>query len=180
MTYLTPLHWIVLIIFALIWLLVVMLIVRMQDKSSFFLKILFSMVIVGALAIASLYVLDSYTKIARLENISHKKMLINESFFISGQIINAGNFTIGKCILEVKISNNNLEKLTQSEGPLFVTKSVLGSWFKKQDVENDVPTSKTFVIAQNLYQSEIRNFSVFMRYPPTFSRPSLKYELSCH
>ena len=145
-----------------------------------FLALLTSIVIAVLIAISSMYILDSYTKIAQLENISHKKMLMNESFFISGQIRNTGNFMIGKCTLEVKLSNSSIDKSTPNDGPLFVTKSILGSWFKKKDAKNDVPTSKLFVIAENLYQGEIRNFSVSMRYPPTFLRPSLRYELSCH
>lgn len=130
------------------------------------------------LAVFSIYVLDKYTKIARLENIVQKKILVNESFAISGQIRNIGNFQIGKCVLEVKISNNSIER-TGTDSAIFVPKSAFDGLFNR-DKENVVETTKEFVIAENLHKGEMRNFTVFMRYPPSFSKPYTRYELFCH
>jgi len=130
------------------------------------------------LSIFSIYVLDKYTKIAILENIVQKKILVNESFAISGQIRNIGNFEIGKCILKVKIANNSIGN-DSVDGSIFIFKSPLDNLFKHEK-KITVDTTKEFVIAKNLYKNEMRNFTVFMRYPSSYSKPYTRYELSCH
>lgn len=128
----------------------------------------------------SIYGIDKFTKVAKLENVVQKKVLINESFSISGQIRNTGNFNIGKCILEVKLSNDSLET-NGGEALVFAPKSGLENFFKKDTSNtNVIETVKEFVIAENLRKGEMRNFSVFMRYPPSFSKPYTRYELYCH
>ncbi len=178
--YFTLLHWLVLGIFILLFFLVILLILRNESEKSPLQAILVTLLVFILIAGFSLYSLDSYTKVARLDNVSQKKILLNESFVITGQIQNIGNFTIGTCRLEVKLSNNSFDKLGGTDAPLFVTKSILDGLFKKTPVANDIETTKTFVIAEMLHKGEMRNFSISMRYPPSFSKPSLRYELSCH
>jgi len=179
MTYFTVLHWIVIAIILTLLGLVSYLIVRNGSEKNPLPAILTAVLFFILIAIMSLYVLDKYTKIARLENVSQKKILINESFSISGQIRNVGNFTIGECLLEVKISNGSLE--VNSDGPLFVPKSALDNLFKRNNSNiNTIETSKKFVIAEDLKKAEMRNFTVFMRYPPSYSKPYTRYELFCH
>lgn len=180
MTYFTLLHWLVLGILSLILVLVVLLILRNESEKSPFQAILVSIFVFILIAGFSLYGLDSYTKVARLDNVTQKKILLNESLVVTGQIQNIGKFTIGKCRLEVKLSNNSFDKFGGTDSPLFVTKSILDGLFKKNQISNEIETSKTFVIAEMLHQGEMRNFSISMRYPPSFSKPSLRYELSCH
>ena len=107
-----------------------------------------------------------------------KKVLINESFSISGQIRNIGNFTIGKCTLEVKIFNASLERIG-TDSAIFVPKSAFENFFKR-DALPTIETTKSFVIAENLQEGEMRNFTVFMPYPPSFEKPYTRYELFCH
>lgn len=179
MTYFTILHWIAIGIILTLFGLVSFLIVRNDSEKNPLPTILTAALFFALIAIVSLYVLDKYTKIARLENVSQKKVLINESFSISGQIRNVGNFTIGECTLEVKISNGSLE--ASSDGPLFVPKSALDNLFKRDNSNmNTIDTTKTFVIAENLKKAEMRNFTVFMRYPPSYAKPYTRYELFCH
>jgi len=128
--------------------------------------------------VVSLYILDKYTKLARLENVVQKKILVNESFAISGQIRNIGNFKIGKCILEVKIANNSIGS-GNVDGSIFIFKSPFDSLFKR-DKKITVDTTKEFVIAENLYKDEMRNFTIFMRYPASYTKPYTRYELFCH
>lgn len=179
MTYFTLLHWFVIVIIFLLFCLVLVLTIRNHDgKSSLFAPILANIFIMGIFTSFAIYGLDKYTKVARLENITQKKVLINESFSISGQIRNIGNFQIGKCVLEVKISNE-LSDTTGSESIVFQPKSALSNFFRK-DTDSSVATTKEFVIAENLHKNEMRNFTVFMRYPPSFSKPYIRYELYCH
>jgi len=179
MTYFTILHWIAVGIIVALFALTSLLIIRSDSERNPLPTILTAALFFGLIAILAIYGLDKYTKVARLENVTQKKILINESFSISGQIRNIGNFTIGKCTLEVKISNGSLE--VSSDGPLFVPKSVLDNFFKRDNSNiNTIDTTKTFVIAENLKEAEMHNFTVFMRYPPSFSKPYTRYELSCH
>ncbi len=179
MPYFTLLHWIAIIVIVILFSLFLFLTIQNQDgKSSLLPPILTNILVMSILAVFSIYVLDKYTKIARLENIVQKKILVNESFAISGQIRNIGNFQIGKCVLEVKISNNSIER-TGTDSAIFVPKSAFDGLFNR-DKENVVETTKEFVIAENLHKGEMRNFTVFMRYPPSFSKPYTRYELFCH
>lgn len=154
--------------------------VRNHDgKSSLLPPILTSILIMIIFASFAIYGLDKYTKIARLENIVQKKVLINESFSISGQIRNVGKFKIGQCILEVKIANESSGN-AGTEGISFVPKDALDNLFSWGEKSMTVDTTKEFVIAENLHTSEMRNFTIFMRYPSSYSKPYTRYELSCH
>ena len=96
MTYFTLLHWLVLGILSLLLVLVVLLILRNESQNSPLQAILVSVFVFTLIAGFSLYSLDTYTKVARLDNVTQKKILLNESFVLTGQIQNVGNFTIGK------------------------------------------------------------------------------------
>lgn len=178
MTYFTILHWFAIAIILTLFCLILVLTIRNNDEKSLVAPIVTYTFVAGIMTFFAIYGLDKYTKIARLENIVQKKILINESFSISGQIRNIGDFKIGKCTLEVKISNHSLENAS-IDGAIFLPKSALENFFK-HDTENIVDTTKKFVIAENLHKGEMRNFTVFMRYPPSFVKPSTRYELYCH
>ena len=178
MTYFTILHWLAVGALSLLFGLVVLLVLRMNDKQSALPTILTMLLFFIFIGFFAIYILDKYTKVARLENVLQKKVLINESFSISGQIRNIGNFKIGTCTLEVKISNGTIE--SSSDGPLFVPKSAFDNLLKRESNSNTIETTKSFVIAENLNKAEMRNFTVFMRYPPSYSKPYTRYELTCH
>jgi hypothetical protein len=180
LTYFTILHWFAMIIIVLLFVLAVVLTIRNHDeKSSLYPPILAAFFITLVFSAFVIYGLDKYTKIARLENVVQKKVLLNESFSISGQIRNIGNFKIGTCVLEVKISNESLEK-AGTEGISFVPKSAFDNLFNWGEDSHTIDTTKEFVIAENLYKGEMRNFTIFMRYPPAYGRPYTRYELFCH
>jgi len=180
MTYFTILHWIAVSIIAVLFILFLVLTFQNRDeKSSLTAPILTNILAMSILTFFSIYVLDKYTKLAQLDNVIQKKMLVNESFAISGQIRNIGNFQIAQCTLEVKVSNSAIEK-TGTDSAIFVPKSALDSLFKRKDEDIGVETTKEFVIAEDLRPGELRNFTVFMRYPPSFSKPYTRYELFCH
>ncbi len=180
MIHLTILHWIAIaIIFILFFLFLILTLQNRDEKSSLLAPILTNIFAMSILGFFSMYILDKYTKIAELDNVVQKKILVNESFAISGQIRNIGHFEIARCTLEVKVSNGAIEK-TGTDSAIFVPKSIFDGLFKRNSDEIQVDTTKEFVIAENLYPGEMRNFTVFMRYPPSFGKPYLRNELSCH
>lgn len=178
MTYFTLFHWIAIVIIALLFSLILWLTIHNNEGKSSLAPILANLFITVLFTSFIFYALDKYTKVARLENMVQKKVLINESFSISGQIRNIGQFEIAKCTLEVKIFNASLERIGANSA-IFVPKSALQNLFKREN-NPIIETTKKFVIAENLHKGEIRNFTVFMPYPPSFEKPYTRYELSCH
>ena len=178
MTYFTILHWLVLAIVSLFFILITILVLRNQQEKSPVSTLIVMFVLMVMVFVISIFGLDEYTKVARLENVSHQKVLINESLVYSGQIRNIGGFTIGKCKLEVEIFSDRVGEAGSTA--LFTPKSIFGDFFTntKENDEN-APVSKTFVIAENLKKGELRNFSVSMRFPTGLKKPTIRHELTC-
>lgn len=176
MEYFTPLHWLALAILALLYIILAILMVRNTEKSSLLATFLVLLLILGFTFLA----LDNYTKTAKLENVTHQKILINETFSITGQIRNIGKFAIGTCVLEVKITQDLQEKIL--EGSMFKPNSGIKNLFKwnSSQKEPQIATKKKFVIAKNLKPREIRSFLVSMPYPPTLTKPYIRNVLSCY
>ena len=90
MTYFTILHWLVLSIILTLFILVIILVMRNPNEKSPLTTIGVISGLLIMVFIISLYGLDEYTKVARLENITQRRVLSNESFNLSGQIRNIG------------------------------------------------------------------------------------------
>jgi hypothetical protein len=127
-----------------------------------------------------MYVLDKYTKKARLENVTQKRILMNESFTISGKIRNIGRFDIGTCKLEVKLVNNALSGGDVKGSNVFSPTSGFGFLFKSDENARKSTVIQEFVIARNFKSGELKNFSISMRYPPYFQKTYMNYKLYCH
>ncbi len=177
LSYFTFLHWIALAVIVLLCIVFLILIIQNADEKFPLPAILTNFLSMFILTAFVFYALDKYTKVATLEHVTIKKILINESFSISGQIRNTGNFTVSTCSLEVKLSNDSIEN--GGGVPLFRPKSAFDNLFKWEKDTNTIETTKTFVIAEDLYKGEMRNFSVYMRYPPSFAKPTVRYKLFC-
>ncbi len=177
MTYFTVLHWFVLFIILTLFILVVILVMRNPNEKSPFTTIGVISGLLIMVFIISLYGLDEYTKVARLENITQRRVLSNESFNLSGQIRNIGGFKIGQCTLEVEIYNDTQGQVGNTS--LYTPKSFLGDLFTKAPLEESVSMKKEFVIARDLEKGEMRNFSISMPYPPAVKKPVVRHELSC-
>lgn len=136
--------------------------------------------VIITLAVFSMLVLDKYTKKAKLEHVTQKRILMNESLSLTGKIRNTGSFSINTCKLEVKITSNALGSGGISGSNVFTPRSGLGSLFGL-DKEDPRPSTvvKEFVIARDFRKGELRNFSISMRYPPYFQKPHLNYKLYC-
>lgn len=178
MTYFTILHWFSLAIVITLFILVVIISFKSKTEKSPLTTIL----VIGSLLVMvfsiSIYGLDEYTKVARVENVSSQKILINESFSLTGQIRNIGKFKIGKCVLEVEISNDRAGELSNTS--LYTPVSIFSDFFKAKTGADTTPRKQKFVIAENLERGELRNFTVLMRFPPEITKPAIRHELSCH
>jgi len=179
MTYFTILHWITLIVFLLLFILLVIVSKKETNPKIFWSMVFSSFLVTSMLALFSMFVLDKYTKKAKLINITHKRVLLNETIMFFGQVQNVGRFKIGHCKLEVKMVNNALNLNNISGKTFYAPKSGLGSLFTNKE-EKPSTIIKDFTIAKNLKPGEIRNFSATMPYPPYFQKADIRYKLYCH
>jgi len=180
MGYFTILHWITLIILLVLFVLFCIIALKQTSKKILVSMLFSNFLVITMLAIFSMFVLDKYTKVARLESVTQKRILMTESLTLSGKIRNIGNFSIGNCKLEVKLVNNALTGGNVSGSSVFKPTSGLGFLFKDKQDTRPSTVIQEFVIAKNFQKGELRNFSVSMRYPPYFEKPFMRYKLYCH
>jgi len=179
-SYFTTVHVITLVILFVIFIILLFLSFKETRKKVLVAMIFSNFLVISMLAVFSMFVLDKYTKKARLENVSQSRILLSESLILYGRVRNIGNFGISKCFLHVKLVNDainskNLNSSTlykPSSGLDFLTNKV-NNGDKKSTIEKDI------LIAKNLKVRELKNFSASMRYPPYFKKPRLIYKLHC-
>lgn len=106
MAYFTILHWITLLVLLVLFILFSVIALKQTNKKILISMLFSNFIVIVMIAILSMFVLDKYTKKARLESVTQKRILTTETFTLSGKIRNIGNFDIGKCKLEVKLVNN--------------------------------------------------------------------------
>lgn len=179
-SYFTIVHITTLIILFILFIILLILSLKETRKKVLVAMIFSNFLVISMLAVFSMFVLDKYTKKARLENVTHSRILISESLVIYGRVRNIGKFGISKCFLHVKLVNNAVEsgKLTGST----VYKPTTGLGFLTNKIDGDAKKStieKDFLIAKNLRVAELRNFSASMRYPSYFVNPRMIYKLHC-
>lgn len=180
MTYFTILHIITLLLLLVLFVFFSILALK-QTSRKIVISMLFSnFLVISVLMVFSMFVLDKYTKEARLENITQKRILISEALTLSGKLRNIGSFDIYKCTLEVKLVSNAMVGGNISGASVFKPTGSLSFLFSNK--KNDRPTTVTqeFEIARNFPKGALKNFSVSMRYPPYFEKPYMNYKLFCH
>ncbi len=179
-TYLTIIHKIVLWTLLFILALFIFFSFKQKDKRLILPMIFSSFLVVGTLTVFSLFVLDKYTKKAKLLRVTHKRILLNESITISGIVKNVGKFKIGKCKLEVKIASNPMAGKNLSGSAVFNPKASISEMFSNKENGKKSFVKKEFYIAYDLDPGVWQPFSVSMKFPPYLKNPYLKYKLYCH
>ncbi len=178
-SYFTIAHIITLVIFFIIFIFLLVLSFKETRKKVLFAMIFSNFLVISTLALFSMFVLDKYTKKARLENVTDSRILISESLIISGRIRNIGRFGISKCFLHVKLVNNAIESGKLHSSALYKPSSGLEFLKKNDDDKQKSTIEKDFLIARNLRVRELRNFSASMRYPSYFKKTRLIYKVHC-
>ncbi len=179
-TYLTILHKIVLWSFLILLLIFLFFSIKQKNKKLIMPMIFSSFLTVGTLAFFSIFVLDKYTKKAKLLRVKHSRILLNESITVSGVVKNVGKFKIGKCKLEVKIASNPMAGKNLSGSAVFNPKASIFEMFSNKENGKKTSVIKEFDIVYNLEPGVWKPFSVSMKFPPYLKNPYLKYKLYCH
>lgn len=178
-SYFTIVHIITLSVLFVIFIILLIVSLKETRKKVLFAMIFSNFLVVSMLAVFSMFVLDKYTKKARLEDMSQARVLISESFVITGRVRNIGRFDISKCFLNVKLVNNAISAGNLNGSTVYKPTGGLEFLTKSTGQERKSTIIKDFLIAKNLKVDELRNFSASMRYPSYFKSPTLRYKLHC-
>ena len=179
MGYFNIFHYISIAFFVLLFVLLAYLSKKETNKKIFLSMILASFLVTSTGAIFSLFIIDKYTKKAKLMNVKSRRVLRNESMMVSGVVKNVGKFSTGTCKLKIKVVNRSVDA-SNLAGNVFTPTSGLGDLLtnkNKKPKTNKIEIEKK--IASNLDPGEYENFAVSFKYPSYFSNPYQKFELNC-
>lgn len=142
-----------------------------------------SLLFAGFLASSTIisFIIDDYTKVAKISEVKYQRVLLKESLNFTGIISNVGGFDITSCNINIRITNSpsTLQALTPD---LFKQpdRSFL-DFFKIKKKEFKISTiNENFTIGERLKAKSARPFSLYIRYPTTFKDPKVNYTLTCH
>ena len=142
-----------------------------------------SLLFAGFLASSTIisFIIDDYTKVAKISEVKYQRVLLKESLNFTGIISNVGGFDITSCNINIRITNSpsTLQALTPD---LFKQpdRSFL-DFFKIKKKEFKISTiNENFTIGERLKAKSARPFSLYVRYPTTFKDPKVNYTLTCH
>ena len=140
-----------------------------------------SLLFAGFLASSTIisFIIDDYTKIAKISEVKYQHVLLKESINFTGIISNVGGFDITSCNINIRITNSPSAALTpdlfKQEDRSFL------DFFKIQKKEFKISTiNENFTIGERLKAKSARPFSLYIRYPTTFKDPKVNYTLTCH
>ena len=177
----TILHWLDIAFFLLLFIFLTILSAKASGNN---IKILLSMIFASFLvttfgAILGIIILEKYTKQAILLNVSQRRVLINETMVLKGQVKNIGRFKINYCKLDIKLVNNGWGG-GFTKGTFFKSGgfNLFGS--KSKEERPNVVKATRYIITDGLNPGEIKNFSAIIPYPPYFKNTYLNYKLYCH
>lgn len=123
----------------------------------------------SVVAVFSFFVVDQYTKEAKIYRVENKRNLYSEKIVYSGLVRNEGDYGIGEVTLEIKLVNGKQDSGNFKEGDFFKPNSFFNI-FSSSGGNDKKPqqVSQEFVIAKNLKPKEVKEFTVYMDYPPYF------------
>jgi len=176
MIYFTAVHWIMTIIFLLVFILLVVLSQKEENPKTKTTLIIVSFVVSVIGLVVSLLILDKYTKKAKIVNYTTQRNYNNESVTIRGSIKNIGKFHIGYCTLDVKIVN----KVIHKKGTKFMYKtSSVGDMFKSRGYKKNFLKDSQRVV-EDLKPRLSKSFKISVKIPAHFQNPKYFLHLICH
>jgi hypothetical protein len=173
----TSLHWIIVAVFVLLFLILVLLSVGEKNKKTLVSMIFSSLLLVSFGVLFSLFALDKYTKKGKLVNSKQTRDLRRESVIVRGKIKNVGDFKIGYCKVEVRISNQM--KHGRGTKSYFTPNKSLSNIFSSKDIKSNTITEE-FLAVEDLKPKKSKTFTASIPFPPHFENPKYRLKLFCH
>lgn len=175
MMHMTVIHWIVAGIFLLFFLILTLLASREKRVKTMLMMIFSSFLLTLTAAVISLIVLDKYTKKAKILTYKTERDQAHESVIVRGILQNIGDYEIGYCTLEVRVSNTPGGGRVSS---YFTPTKSLDFMKGSGNKVNTITEEKD--IAKNLSPGEKKKFLVSVRFPGYFENPQYRLKLHCH
>ncbi len=175
MMHMTVIHWIVSGIFLLLFLILALLSLREKNTKSILTMIFSSLLLTVAAAVISLIVLDKYTKKAKIITYTTQQDLAHESVIVRGILQNVGDYEIGYCTMEVRISQNPRNGRPSS---YFTPTKSLDFMTNVGNKKNSITVEEE--VAKNLKPGEKKKFFISVRFPTYFESPRYHLKLHCH
>ncbi|ANE35348.1 putative DUF2393 domain protein [Campylobacter iguaniorum] len=179
MSYFTIFHIIALVVIVILFILFLIISLKEKKTSVVVSMVFLNVFVMGCLSIFMMLIIDQYTKKAKVLDLSHERILINETIVFSGKVQNIGGFDITSCTLEIKLVNAPMEK-GKLDGSIFKQERGFFDVFKSSKPVERSTVEMEFKIAQDLKAGETRPFSVYMPYPASFRAPSFYHKIYCH
>lgn len=176
MMHMTVIHWIVAVVFLLLFLILSLLSLREKSTKSMLTMVFSSLLLTIAAGAISLVVLDKYTKKAKVLTYTTQQDLAHESVIVRGVVQNIGKYEIGYCKLEVRVSRN-MKGGRRASSYFTPTKSL--------DFMSSVGNKKSTItveekIVEDLAPGEKHKFFINVRFPTYFNDPKYNLKLHCH
>lgn len=182
-TYFTIWHWVAIILFATLFVLLTLLSLREKNQNTMLSMIFSSFLVIVTAAVFSLMAIDKYTKVATLHSVKNTRILRNETIMFTGYVKNTGNYQIGKITLTVKLVNKGHVTGNVRGGNLYRPSGILDFFTSfGQESRSDRPqkVEHEFVVAKNILPGEAVSFRVKMPYPPYFKHVAEFTSITAH
>lgn len=156
-----------------------------RTQRKIFLPILFTNILVFSfVSVVLMFVIDKYTKSAKLEDVRINRILQNESLVVRARVRNTGKFTLSRCKLKVKLVNQGYNTSNFDGSGIFTPSGMdffgwLSGKSKKANAKPNV-VEHTQVVAKDLPAGRALDFSVAMPFPPYFTKVLPTTEISCY
>jgi len=126
------------------------------------------------MAVFSIFVVDKYTKHAKLYDLKNSRLLSLERISYTGVVKNVGKYPIGVVTLEIKLVNRGNATGNLKGGSFYKSSGFFGFFRDGFGIDKNKPQTvvKRFVVARNLKAGHSRQFYVYFRFPPYFSSVS--------
>ena len=126
------------------------------------------------MAVFSVFVVNKYTKHAKLYNLKNSRLLSLERISYTGIVKNVGNYPIGKVTIEIKLVNRGNATGNLKGGSFYKPSGFFDFFTGGFGIKKSKPQTvvKRFVVARNLKAGHARQFYVYFRFPPYFSSVS--------
>ena len=175
--HMTILHWIVVAIFVLIFLILLLLSIKEKNRDTFFSMAFSSLLLVSAGTVFAIFILDNYTKKAELISHKHKIDFRKEIVKIDGKIKNIGKFKIGYCNAIVRISNH--PPRGSSKTSFFKSNNSITDIFSSKPQKKNLIEEEILAVT-NLDAKKSKRFQVRIDYPMYFVNPKFTVKINCH
>jgi len=185
MTYMTYIHWLTVLFFIATFVLLIIIIKKEKNKKLLISMVFSAILVVSFLGGFSIYVLDIYLKKAQIYKLTKKRILTNETMVIQGFVKNTGSFKIGTTTLWVKMAHKGLSLSKLKGSDIYNPNNSIFEYLKfsfgdKKKIEKKNTIIKEFVIAKDLKPGRSKFFTIRMKYPPHFKRPSFFTKVYAH